>query len=112
MCNAYKLRRVTLCSEEATVESETELVEDLMQRYRDALPLGMLANLEGHLCRNDTRPRSTGKGLPKTELQPADDLAMLAGEVFVSLWSLSGMRHGTFGLRRSSVLMLGTFGPI
>jgi N-terminal acetyltransferase B complex non-catalytic subunit len=31
-----------------------------------------------------------GENLPSTELQPADDLAILAGQVFVCLWKLSG----------------------
>lgn len=31
-----------------------------------------------------------GANLPPTELQPADDLAILAGNVFVSLWRISG----------------------
>ncbi|KAF8583207.1 actin cytoskeleton organization protein [Ramaria rubella] len=70
LSNAYKLRRVTLSREEVTVESETEAVQDLVQRYHQALPLG--------------------KSLPKTDLQPADDLAVLVGEVLVSLWSLTG----------------------
>jgi N-terminal acetyltransferase B complex non-catalytic subunit len=30
-----------------------------------------------------------GASLPMTELQPADDLAILAGNVFVSLWKMS-----------------------
>jgi N-terminal acetyltransferase B complex non-catalytic subunit len=31
-----------------------------------------------------------GEDLPKTELQPADDLAILIGQTFVSLWKLTG----------------------
>lgn len=30
-----------------------------------------------------------GKDLPSTELQPADDLAILAGQTFVNLWKLT-----------------------
>ena len=30
-----------------------------------------------------------GKGLPATELQPADDFALLAGQAFVSAWQQS-----------------------
>ncbi|KAF8505036.1 N-acetyltransferase B complex non catalytic subunit-domain-containing protein, partial [Hysterangium stoloniferum] len=69
VCNAYKLRRVTLTKEEISIESETEAVRELIKLYREALPLG--------------------KNLLKTDLQPADDLAVLAGEVFVSLWVLT-----------------------
>ena len=34
-----------------------------------------------------------GAELPATELQPADDLAILAGNVFVSLWKLTNNEH-------------------
>jgi len=30
-----------------------------------------------------------GSGLPVTDLQPADDLAILAGHAFVSLWTMT-----------------------
>jgi N-terminal acetyltransferase B complex non-catalytic subunit len=32
---------------------------------------------------------SLGASLPSTELQPADDLALLAGNAFISLWSMT-----------------------
>ncbi|KAF8511363.1 N-acetyltransferase B complex non catalytic subunit-domain-containing protein [Gautieria morchelliformis] len=69
LSNSCKLRRVTLCPEEITIESELESLQQLIRHYHNALPLG--------------------KALPKTDLQPADDLAVLVGEVFVSLWSIS-----------------------
>ena len=31
-----------------------------------------------------------GDGLPSTELQPADDLLLLAGNTFINLWKLTG----------------------
>lgn len=31
-----------------------------------------------------------GAGLPSTELQPADDFALLAANAFVALWKLTG----------------------
>lgn len=40
LSNAYKLRRVTMSPEEVTVESETETLQQLIQHYHDALPLG------------------------------------------------------------------------
>ncbi|GJJ11552.1 hypothetical protein Clacol_005786 [Clathrus columnatus] len=70
LCNAEKFRRVTLRSDEVTMLSESETLRGLLRLYQDALPLGKI--------------------LPKTDLQPADDLAVLVGEVLVSMWTLSG----------------------
>lgn len=52
-----------------TVEAEATRADELVHEYIEALALG--------------------KQLPKTELQPADDLAILAGQVFVSMYTLT-----------------------
>lgn len=43
---------------------------------------------------DDTRSALTvliGDGYAPTDLQPADDLALLAGQAYVSAWTISGM---------------------
>ncbi|KIJ41164.1 hypothetical protein M422DRAFT_31798, partial [Sphaerobolus stellatus SS14] len=70
LINAIKLRRITLSPSEIALESEAEAAEQYVKYYHDALPIG--------------------KSLPVTDLQPADDLAVLAAEVYVSMWTLSG----------------------
>jgi N-terminal acetyltransferase B complex non-catalytic subunit len=67
--NVDKLLRYGLSPSEVTVEAEKELVKTYIQHYHEALPLGA--------------------SLPSTELQPADDFALLAGNTFVNLWHLS-----------------------
>ncbi|KAJ2932908.1 hypothetical protein H1R20_g4212, partial [Candolleomyces eurysporus] len=67
--NVHKLLRYGLAPSEVTVETETELLRTYIQHYHEALPLGA--------------------SLPATELQPADDFALLAGNTFVNLWQLS-----------------------
>jgi N-terminal acetyltransferase B complex non-catalytic subunit len=52
-----------------TVDAETSRASLYMKLYFEALPLGA--------------------ALASTELQPADDLAILAGNAFVNLWTLS-----------------------
>ncbi|KIY72188.1 actin cytoskeleton organization protein [Cylindrobasidium torrendii FP15055 ss-10] len=69
LINCHKLLRYNLSSDAITVESETALASTYSQQYLEALPLG--------------------KGLPDTELQPADDLAILSGHAFVNLWTLT-----------------------
>lgn len=61
--------RHRLTESEVTVELELERVANYTKYYFEALPLG-----------ND---------LPSTELQPADDLALLAGNAYISLWKLT-----------------------
>lgn len=68
--NAQKLLRYTLPEAEVTVELETARATKFLNAYFDGLKLG--------------------KDLPETDLQPADDLAILTGQVLVNLWKLSG----------------------
>ncbi|KAF9013886.1 actin cytoskeleton organization protein [Cyathus striatus] len=82
LINAYKLLRYNFAKTELTVEAETERAELYTKKYIETLPLG--ANL------------------PSTELQPADDLVILAGNAFVSLWSLTS--NNDFLYRASSLL--------
>ncbi|GAA5885358.1 hypothetical protein JCM6882_009585 [Rhodosporidiobolus microsporus] len=65
--NADKVIR--LLGDEPTVEREKQAAEDFLSKYLEALP--------------------AGKDLPPTELQPADDFALLACEAFVSAYHLS-----------------------
>ena len=64
--NVHKLLRYTLREPQLTVEAEVARALQLVQEYLAALSLGI--------------------ELPKTELQPADDLAILGAQVFVSLY--------------------------
>lgn len=64
--NAQALLRYNLLESEVTVESEAARALQYLRVYLDALHLG--------------------KDLPDTELQPADDLALLSGQAFVSAW--------------------------
>ncbi|THU87266.1 hypothetical protein K435DRAFT_782074 [Dendrothele bispora CBS 962.96] len=68
--NSYKLLRYSLEPSEITLEAEEDRAVLYMQQYFKALPLG--------------------NALPTTELQPADDLAILAGAVTVNMWKVSG----------------------
>ncbi|GAA5830210.1 hypothetical protein JCM11251_001269 [Rhodosporidiobolus azoricus] len=65
--NAYKV--VRFLGEASTEETEKMAAEEFLRKYLAALPAG-----------ND---------LPSTELQPADDFALLACEAFVSAYHLS-----------------------
>jgi N-terminal acetyltransferase B complex non-catalytic subunit len=67
--NVQKLLRFALSSSQITVDAETERVKRYIQYYHEALPVGA--------------------SLPSTELQPADDFALLAGNAFISLWDLT-----------------------
>ena len=67
--NAHKLLRHTSTP---TVDSELASVQTFTKQYREGLQFG--------------------DHLPTTELQPADDLAILAGQTFVSLWTMTGDR--------------------
>lgn len=67
--NAYKFLRHSLTSSEITADTESARVALYAKKYMEALPLG--------------------SDLPTTELQPADDLVLLAGNTFISLWKLT-----------------------
>jgi N-terminal acetyltransferase B complex non-catalytic subunit len=65
--NIHKLLRHNLSESELSVEQETARAEQYMKHYLAGLPFG--------------------KELPDTELQAVDDLAVLAGDVYVGLWA-------------------------
>ena len=65
--NAHKLLRYTSTP---TVDSELASVQTFTKQYREGLQFG--------------------DHLPTTELQPADDLAVLAGHAYTNLWKLTG----------------------
>lgn len=68
--NVFKLLRFNTPSSEINVETELKCVAEYTKYYFEGLPLGA--------------------GLPSTELQPADDLLLLAGNSLVNLWKLTG----------------------
>lgn len=68
--NALKLLRYNLPESEVTTELESARAAEYVQRYLEGLPFG--------------------QELPDTELQPADDLVILAGQAYVNLWKLTG----------------------
>ncbi|KAF5373874.1 hypothetical protein D9758_000631 [Tetrapyrgos nigripes] len=68
--NSYKLLRHTLPASDITLEAEGKGAALYVEQYFKALPLG--------------------QALPATELQPADDLAILSGSVLVNMWKLTG----------------------
>ncbi|GAA5837515.1 hypothetical protein JCM9279_006776 [Rhodotorula babjevae] len=78
--NAHKMLRF-LGTGEQTAEGEKVAADDFVRRYFEALPLG--------------------KDLPPTELQPADDFALLAAQALVSAFHLS---HDRTYLERALVL--------
>jgi len=66
--NAHKLLRYSLSATQLTVNQESVRAAGLVREYFEALPLG--------------------KDIPKLELQPADDLAILAVQVYVNMYAL------------------------
>jgi N-acetyltransferase B complex (NatB) non catalytic subunit len=66
--NAHKLLRCGLNSAQLTVDQERTRAADLVHEYFEALPLG--------------------DDLQNLELQPADDLAILAAQVYVNMFTL------------------------
>ncbi|KAL5489723.1 MDM20 [Sanghuangporus weigelae] len=68
--NIYKLKRYLLAPDQLTAEQETAHALAYLRAYTTALPLG--------------------KELPSTELQPTDDLVLLAAQAFVNLWKIAG----------------------
>ncbi|GAA5947657.1 hypothetical protein JCM3775_005249 [Rhodotorula graminis] len=77
--NAHKMLR--FLSGETTAEGEKAAADEFVRRYFEVMPLG--------------------KDLPTTELQPADDFALLAGQALVSAFHLS---HDRTCLERAIVL--------
>lgn len=66
--NVLKLIRFNLSESELTPELESSRAAEYVKAYLECLLYG--------------------KSLPDTELQPADDLAILAGQAFVAAWTL------------------------
>ncbi|KAJ7940559.1 actin cytoskeleton organization protein [Mycena leptocephala] len=69
LINSHKLLRQNLSPDDINMSAESDRATLYTQQYLEGLKLGA--------------------SLPMTELQPADDLAILAGNVFVSLWKMS-----------------------
>ncbi|KAF8921223.1 N-acetyltransferase B complex non catalytic subunit-domain-containing protein [Mucidula mucida] len=69
LINCHKLLRYNLQPSEVTVEAELSRADIYTKHYLDGVQLG--------------------KNLAVTDLQPADDLAILAGHVFVNLWTMT-----------------------
>lgn len=69
LVTSFKILRYNLLESDITAELESARVEKYFKYYLEALPLG------AHL--------------PYTELQPADDLALLTGNALVNLWTLT-----------------------
>lgn len=69
LINVRKLERYMLLDSDITVESETARGLKYLKEYLDGLALGM--------------------DLPVTELQPADDLVLLAAHALVMVWALN-----------------------
>jgi len=69
LINVRKLERYMLLDSEITVESETARGLKYLKEYLDGLALGT--------------------DLPVTELQPADDLVLLALHALVMIWALN-----------------------
>ena len=76
LINAYKFLRHSLTPSEITADTESTRVALYTKKYMEALPLG--------------------SDLPTTELQPADDLVLLAGNTFISLWKLTEADNNLF----------------
>ncbi|KAJ7063373.1 actin cytoskeleton organization protein [Mycena amicta] len=69
LINSHKLLRYTLTSDELTVSAESARATLYTTQYLHGLKFG--------------------SGLPPTELQPADDLVILAANTFVNIWQLT-----------------------
>jgi N-terminal acetyltransferase B complex non-catalytic subunit len=74
--NALKI--VRLLGDEATEEDEKKAAEGYLRRYYETF--------------TDSIP-AIGKDLPPTELQPADDFALLACQAYVNAYHLSRWFH-------------------
>ena len=69
MINVYKLQRHKLPAADVTAEAEARRAALYTKTYLSGLQIGL--------------------NLPSSELQPADDLAILAGNSLVMLWKLT-----------------------
>lgn len=69
LVNSFKILRFSLLKSDMVAEMESARAKKYLKYYLKALPLGV--------------------NLPSTELQPADDLALLAGNALVNLWTLT-----------------------
>lgn len=67
--NSYKLLRYNLRTPDLTIKAESDRVALYTQQYLEGLKLG--------------------ENLPSTELQVADDLVILTGNVLVNIWRLT-----------------------
>ncbi|KAG1753404.1 N-acetyltransferase B complex non catalytic subunit-domain-containing protein [Suillus lakei] len=67
--NVRKLQRINLTASDLATDTELSLASTYIEEYMTGLELG--------------------SSLPVTELQPADDLAILVGHAFVSLWTMT-----------------------
>ncbi|KIJ16949.1 hypothetical protein PAXINDRAFT_168389 [Paxillus involutus ATCC 200175] len=76
LINVRKLQRHKLLESEITVESETTRGLQYHNEYMEGLALG--------------------KDLPPTELQPADDLAILAAHAFMTVWTLANSEEALY----------------
>jgi N-terminal acetyltransferase B complex non-catalytic subunit len=83
--NVHALLRHNLSSTQITPELEAYRATQYLKGYLDGLDLG--------------------KNLPSTELQPADDLAILTGQTFVNIWKLTD--NETYLYNAVSVLEFG-----
>ncbi|OCB92030.1 actin cytoskeleton organization protein [Sanghuangporus baumii] len=86
--NIYKLKRYLLAPEQLTAEQETAHALAYLRAYTAALPLG--------------------KELPSTELQPADDLVLLAAQAFVNSWKISGARKSVYEAKKRKLISIYT----
>ena len=77
----YKLQRYLLTPTQLTAELETARALTYLRAYMAALPLG--------------------QEFPSTELQPADDLILLAAQAYVNAWRFTG--ESKLATRASSV---------
>ena len=69
LINAFKMLRYIMPPSENSAATELRCVDEYIKFYFEGLRLGV--------------------GLPFTELQPADDLLLLAGNAYISLWKLT-----------------------
>ncbi|KAF8238594.1 actin cytoskeleton organization protein [Tricholoma matsutake] len=69
LMNSYKLLRYNLRTPDLTIKAESDRVALYTQQYLEGLKLG--------------------ENLPSTELQVADDLVILTGNVLVNIWRLT-----------------------
>ncbi|KAK7054789.1 mitochondrial distribution and morphology [Paramarasmius palmivorus] len=74
--NAQKLIRFNLQIDDLNPEAELSRAQLYTKKYLEGLPLG--------------------SDLPSTELQPADDLAILAASIFVNVWKITSKEHHLF----------------